>query len=599
MPGALQIVIVYNKACPFGLSKDVKILTEGLSIVCKPLGYVLKPVKCMDSREPPIPCDICIHLEVPYAVWFSWAKVNIMMVNSEWWLEDKWSSYWNSFDFAVFRKGTPTLTTQAKETRILPWCTMRKQAPVLPAKRSSEFVWFLGGSVNKRAAAEAILPLWCESYPTLHVYCTEPLPKTIVLPKSVQFHLGFLSNEAHATIAASAAGHVCISRAESFGYSAAEAEEHGAFRILNTLPCYVENYPANSSHIHWLETSTNQTGHADFTNQTALEASLDTAIRAFRSAIETPTFLEETKVIQENALKRRYAFLQHLSSILEECVQIVDAVPTNTMPPVLLPVDCPPISIITLVHNRPRFIENACLNLLHSDYPRDKIEWVVVDDSDPAESASNRIVQFGEKFSPGIVTYVPLTRKRSIGYKRNIGVERSKHSILLMMDDDDHYPITSFRRRVAYLLKHSNSYACSVCTTIAMYDLIKGVSAVNVPPYTLSLGERASEATLTFTKAFWKERPFVDVSMAEAEDFLRGREKNVVEIPPQQIIVAMTHGTNLSGRKTPDITPGCFWGFSRPLLEFLHGLVGIKVEEEDLDKESNKDTNGTTSSSSA
>jgi hypothetical protein len=113
-----------------------------------------------------------------------------------------------------------------------------------------------------------------------------------------------------------------------------------------------------------------------------------------------------------------------------------------------------------------------------------------------------------------------------------------------------------------------------------MYDLQKGVSAVNVPPYTLSLAERCSEATLTFTKAFWQKKQFEDVTVAEGEGFLKGREDQVVEIPPQQIIIALSHTSNLSSRKMPDSKPGCFWGFSKQLLEFLHGLIGIKVEED-------------------
>lgn len=248
------------------------------------------------------------------------------------------------------------------------------------------------------------------------------------------------------------------------------------------------------------------------------------------------------------------------------------------MPPVLLPEECPPISVITLVYNRPKFIENACLNLLNTDYPKEKIEWIVVDDSDADQSPSNRIVQFQTKF-PGKVTYIPLTKKAPIGSKRNLAVDRASNSIILMMDDDDHYPSTSFRRRVAYLVK-GRKYECAVCTTIAMYDLNTGISAVNCPPFDLSLGQRCSEATLTFTKSFWKKRLFEAVSMAEGEEFIKGRESSVVEMPPQQIIVAMTHGTNTSRRKIPEGKPGCFWGFPRELLEFLHGLVGVKVEAE-------------------
>jgi len=583
MPGQpIQIIVVYNTSNPFGLSRDAQVLSEALPIVCKSLGVSAKPVVLRDSRDSPIPCTICIHLEEPYAAWFSWAKTNVMLVNSEWWLESKWSVYWSQFTVALYRKGTPVLSNNdVQETIVVPWSTsMRTVSLPIPANRSASFVWFLGGSVNKRAAALAVLPLWKETYPMLNVYLLEPLSfgSEIVLSKNIKFHVGIMTAETRASVSVSTAGHICISKAESFGYTAAEAEEVGAFTILNNLPAYKANYSEDSTGLQWLETPVDASGNADFSNTEALQASLDQCIGAF---VSSQVALESiSKVRQARSLQRRADCLDGLKQLVETCMEYMDQVPEVPMPPVLQHADCPPISVVTLVHNRPKFIENACLNLLHSDYPRDKIEWIVVDDSDASESPSNRIVQFQEKFAPGLVTYVPLARKRSIGFKRNLGAERAKHRIILMMDDDDHYPVTSFRRRVAYLRKGPRSYECGVCTTIAMYDLLKGVSAVNVPPFTLSLAERCSEATLTFTKEFWNKKQFPDNSMAEGEGFLQGREGQVVEIPPQQIIVALSHGSNLSSRKTPDATPGCFWGFSRPLLEFLHGLVGVKIEEE-------------------
>jgi len=268
-----------------------------------------------------------------------------------------------------------------------------------------------------------------------------------------------------------------------------------------------------------------------------------------------------------------------ISKLVNECKEHIEQMGSKPviLPPLLLQNDCPPISIITLVHNRPKFIENACLNLLSTDYPKDKIEWIVVDDSDSDKSPSDRIIRFENKF-PGTIVYIPLTKKTSIGNKRNLAVKRSKNDIILMMDDDDHYPETSFRRRVAYLTKGLSHALCAVCTTIAMYDLRTGVSAVNVPPFDLSLGQRCSEATLTFTRSFWEGRNFETVDMAEGEGFLNGREQFVVEMPPQQIIVALSHGTNTSRRKTPEGDPGCFWGFPRELIEFLHGLIDVKIE---------------------
>jgi hypothetical protein len=104
---------------------------------------------------------------------------------------------------------------------------------------------------------------------------------------------------------------------------------------------------------------------------------------------------------------------------------------------------------------------------------------------------------------------------------------------------------------------------------------------VSIPPFHLPLSQRISEATLTFTKAMWLERPFPDVSLAEGEAWIEGREAKVVEIPPQQIIVAFTHGTNQSSRIVPNGgNVSCFWGFPDEYLHFIHSLAGVTIVRE-------------------
>ena len=273
-------------------------------------------------------------------------------------------------------------------------------------------------------------------------------------------------------------------------------------------------------------------------------------------------------------------------------------------PPVLLPEDCPPISVITPTYNRRDMIDIALHNLMSTDYPQDKIEWVVVEDcdlhksgdlvhptsgtisgeeiADSTKMASDKLMSFQVNCPAIKVKYIPLNGRVSVGKKRDIAVEHASNDIILFMDDDDHYPVTSFRRRVAWLLKgpraDKTSIAC--CTTIALYDLKRGVSAVNVPPMNLSFGKRISEATLTFKKSAWLERKFGDVTMAEGEAWITGREDQVIELMPQQIIVAFTHDKNLSSRRLPptDASVGCFWGFPKEYLIFIHKLAGVEVE---------------------
>jgi len=208
----------------------------------------------------------------------------------------------------------------------------------------------------------------------------------------------------------------------------------------------------------------------------------------------------------------------------------------------------------------------------------------VVEDSDDQDlSSSDKIVQFGERACPepgkGLqLRYIPLQGRKTVGEKRNIGCEAASNEIIVFMDDDDHYPPTSLRRRVAWLTKSADNVQAVGCTMLAMYDLLKGTSAVNVPPWGLPLGARVSEASLAFKKSFWEARKFSAVGVAEGEDWLKERESEFLEIPPQQLIVAFSHGDNCSSRKIPDCKPSCFWGFPPEYLKFIHGLAGMKVE---------------------
>jgi glycosyltransferase involved in cell wall biosynthesis len=247
--------------------------------------------------------------------------------------------------------------------------------------------------------------------------------------------------------------------------------------------------------------------------------------------------------------------------------------------------------VVTLTYNRRKFIDLAFHNLMWSDYPLDKIEWIVVDDSDNEHAISDKLMDFCAKVPALHLEYVPLAARTSIAEKRNIGCARASNDIIVVMDDDDHYPTTSFRRRVSWLL--SGDKAAVGCSMIAMYDLVRGASAVNVPPWNIPLAQRLSEATLAFRKSFWEARPFSgDIAespqrpegrLAEGEAWIAGREAQFLEIPPQQIIVALSHNNNVSSRRVPaDAKPSCFWGFSPEMLKFLHGLAGMQVEFNDL-----------------
>jgi hypothetical protein len=584
----MEVAIVYNKSNTFGLKQDVEMIREGL----RHAGSGTMQIREVDPLEPPVNVHLAIHLEVPIYAWMPFASVNILLCNNEWYEANAWNPYLKRFDGILFRCQEDRLRfledTKTKDlaTWFVPWATVElkgKQPQSLDA--ATGFVWFLGGSKNKREAAQTLLPQWKESYPSLKVYTTAALDISGCLA-NVSLEVRDLDVEERRRLAAYYPGHLAFSKAESFGYAAAEAEANGAHLLMNDLDVYKQDYGTHS-HVTLVPGKKTCSGIASFADLETVDWSLiESSLKEFagKTPDEISTIRKEQKVASS---KRRDHFFESFSEMWKDIKFMLDAKKKSKpkhLPPILTAEDCPPISIVTLLYNRRRFFDLACHNIMLSDYPKDKIEWVIVEDSDdPDESASDRVIQVGLKAAPITFVYVPLDKKTPISEKRNLGIKRAKNEIILFMDDDDHYPETSFRRRVAWLTKHPWQPQCVGCSTIACYDLIRGVSAVNTPPWNLPLGQRLSEATLCFYKKWWEDRHFTfKQDIGEGEDFVKGREEQFLEIPPQQIIVAFSHKKNISGRRIPAETakPGCFWGFPKEFLIYIHKLAGVEVEED-------------------
>jgi hypothetical protein len=121
---------------------------------------------------------------------------------------------------------------------------------------------------------------------------------------------------------------------------------------------------------------------------------------------------------------------------------------------------------------------------------------------------------------------------------------------------------------------------------------------MNVPPMTLPMAQRVSEATLIFTRRFWEENQFDPATqIAEGDAFIRGREQMCRELSPQEVIVSLTHPKNLSSRKIPDFKEpnGCHYGFNEKLFALV-SEIGIAMEQ--LNTSGQKESDGCHASSS-
>lgn len=592
-----RVTILCNRSNAFGLSDDLTVWERLLKQTQR-----FEKVHVADPREPCRPTDLQIHLETPVFAAVPWAHVNVIMINPEHWPVSH-DAYLHAFDVILFRSRSAAEEAMARwstsdsiairrardRVAMWSWCSSwavggevpPALAAALAKPRRNELLCLVGGSENKWRALQPLISLWHAEDPPLTIYTSrqdaaEDLRTRIIAAdrsnEITVIHTDLDIGKQY-QLSASYAGHLVVSRAEGYGYAAAHAEVAGAYAIMSDLPVFREDYGEDAG-VAWLPP------------QGCTRADLAAALESFQASSEEPL-----KDRQKKAKGRWNALVRSSRETMDQLTRWIGARRPKKgiyrLPPILDPADCPPITIITPTYNRKQLIDIAFYNLMTTDYPKNKIEWIVIEDNERTpHMAADKIVKFQMEVPEIQIKYIPIEGRMTIGEKRNIAVEKASHEVILFMDDDDHYPVVSFRLRVAWLLKgskraSSSSVQAVCCTMIAMYDLLRGVSAVNVPPMELPFCQRISEATLTFYKSFWEDRPFPKVSVAEGEEWIRGREESVLEIPPQHILVAFTHQGNQSSRRIPpndNQPPSCFWGFPREYLQFIHGLAGVQIE---------------------
>ena len=124
----------------------------------------------------------------------------------------------------------------------------------------------------------------------------------------------------------------------------------------------------------------------------------------------------------------------------------------------------PFVSICTPTFNRRPFIPIIIKCFENQTYPKDKIEWIIVDDgTDKIEDLVSHIPQ---------VKYFRYDEKLTLGKKRNITNEKAKGDIIIYMDDDDYYPSNRVSHAVDTLIKNPKALCVG---SSAMYIYFKHI----------------------------------------------------------------------------------------------------------------------------
>jgi len=202
----------------------------------------------------------------------------------------------------------------------------------------------------------------------------------------------------------------------------------------------------------------------------------------------------------------------------------------------------PFVSIVTITKNRKHLFPIAMQNWLHLTYPKEKLEWVIIDDSqDPSQNLEGMLSQLMKAGHD--IKYVLLnTGDIPVGRKRNIGVEVASHPYIMMMDDDDIYYQDSILSKLSCLITYGKKIAFS--RPIAVYDVKNEYS------YVLEGFEDIPEASIMFTKEFWFNHAKFDDSVASSEghSLLPGNEQHAINVPFFFNFLCIQHSQNATRR---------------------------------------------------
>lgn len=192
----------------------------------------------------------------------------------------------------------------------------------------------------------------------------------------------------------------------------------------------------------------------------------------------------------------------------------------------------PFVSLCTPTFNRRPFIPFMIKCFEHQTYPKDRIEWIIIDDgTDPIEDLVVHIPQ---------VKYYYYEEKMLLGKKRNLMHSKCSGDIIIYMDDDDYYPPERISHAVETLEKNPKYLFAGSSEMHIYFDSKKSVFQCG--PYKEN---HATAATFAFKKELLKQTGYNDDNaLAEESAFTKGYTIPLIQLNTLKTILVFSHRHN-------------------------------------------------------
>lgn len=194
----------------------------------------------------------------------------------------------------------------------------------------------------------------------------------------------------------------------------------------------------------------------------------------------------------------------------------------------------PFVSICTPTFNRRPFIPIMLECFRNQTYPKDRMEWIIVDDG------TDKIKDLIKGANIPQIKYYELPEKIALGAKRNLMHEKSKGSIIVYMDDDDYYP----PERVAHAVEVLSANKTALCAgSSELYLYFKHIQKMyQFGPYGPT---HATAGTFAFKRELLNQTRYNETAcIAEEREFLKEYTIPFAQLDPLKTILVFSHDHN-------------------------------------------------------
>ena len=194
----------------------------------------------------------------------------------------------------------------------------------------------------------------------------------------------------------------------------------------------------------------------------------------------------------------------------------------------------PFVSVCTPTFNRRPFIETMFNCFRNQTYPKNRIEWIIVDDG------TDKIKDLIESSDIPQIRYFEVDSKMTLGAKRNYMHKFVRGSIIVYMDDDDYYPPERIEDAVDKLEANPNALAAG---SSEIYIYFKHIQKMyKCGPYNPN---HATAGTFAFRTELLKHTKYEEgAAVAEERAFLKDYTIPFVQLDPMKAILVFSHNHN-------------------------------------------------------